>query len=139
MTPDVKPIPDGYEGAIPYLICKGAARAIGRCAACCHVRGRVEGSGRGAIDRPAGCNETVAEHALGIDPERGLSEVTPRDDGPARAVRRDHGQKLLHGLRTKRTSRRGPVRACWSDDEQGRADGGKDAQAWRSFEEGVEE
>jgi PhnB protein len=24
----VKPIPDGYHGAIPYLICKGAARAM---------------------------------------------------------------------------------------------------------------
>jgi len=24
----VKPIPDGYHGALPYLICKGAAQAI---------------------------------------------------------------------------------------------------------------
>ena len=26
--PDVKPIPDGYEGVIPYLICKNAEAAI---------------------------------------------------------------------------------------------------------------
>ena len=25
---NVKPIPDGYHGSIPYLICKGAAKAI---------------------------------------------------------------------------------------------------------------
>jgi PhnB protein len=28
MAGAAKPIPDGYEGATPYLICKGAARAI---------------------------------------------------------------------------------------------------------------
>lgn len=28
MPQSVKPIPQGYEGATPYLICKGAARAI---------------------------------------------------------------------------------------------------------------
>jgi PhnB protein len=28
MAGNVKPIPDGYEGAMPYLICKGAAKAI---------------------------------------------------------------------------------------------------------------
>lgn len=28
MAGAVKPIPDGYEGATPYLICRGAARAI---------------------------------------------------------------------------------------------------------------
>ena len=28
MSTKVKPIPDGYEGAMPYLICKGAAKAI---------------------------------------------------------------------------------------------------------------
>jgi PhnB protein len=28
MTGKVKPIPDGYHGALPYLICKGAAKAI---------------------------------------------------------------------------------------------------------------
>ena len=28
MTTKVKPIPDGYEGATPYLICKDAARAL---------------------------------------------------------------------------------------------------------------
>ncbi|MGH7898967.1 MAG: VOC family protein [Candidatus Binatia bacterium] len=28
MTTKVKPIPDGYQGATPYLCCKGAARAI---------------------------------------------------------------------------------------------------------------
>lgn len=28
MAGRVKPIPDGYRGAIPYLICKGAAQAI---------------------------------------------------------------------------------------------------------------
>jgi len=28
VTPDVKPIPDGYEGITPYLICKNAEAAI---------------------------------------------------------------------------------------------------------------
>ena len=28
MRGEVKPIPDGYHGALPYLICKGAAQAI---------------------------------------------------------------------------------------------------------------
>ena len=28
MTTKAKPIPDGYEGATPYLICKDAARAL---------------------------------------------------------------------------------------------------------------
>jgi len=28
MSENVKPIPDGYPGATPYLICKGAAQAI---------------------------------------------------------------------------------------------------------------
>jgi PhnB protein len=28
MAGKVKPIPDGYHGALPYLICKGAAKAI---------------------------------------------------------------------------------------------------------------
>ncbi len=28
MAGKVKPIPDGYHGAIPYMICKGAARAL---------------------------------------------------------------------------------------------------------------
>jgi PhnB protein len=28
MTGKVKPIPDGYHGAIPHLVCKGAAKAI---------------------------------------------------------------------------------------------------------------
>jgi PhnB protein len=27
-TPNVKPIPDGYHTATPYLICKGAAKAL---------------------------------------------------------------------------------------------------------------
>jgi len=28
MSNQVKPIPDGYEGATPYLCCKDAARAL---------------------------------------------------------------------------------------------------------------
>ena len=28
VRPDVKPIPDGYEGITPYLICKNAEAAI---------------------------------------------------------------------------------------------------------------
>lgn len=28
MAEKVKPIPDGYEGITPYLICKNAAKAI---------------------------------------------------------------------------------------------------------------